>query len=229
MILATGGTSKSTIYDTLDTVNTASIMAMQPDRSRKGGTTGNSSLDFATVASSVDDVDNFGLCLLRSHCAPICILLNEAKKKLITNDRHVNLGALQPRTSFCQGSRSPRRRGGTTPNSFRLGKCSSRRSGGPTKSSFRPGNCSPWGSGGATPSARASVTVARVAALLAELVSIQKNTTCEGQTDGNLTPSDRLPEEGAQYNCIPRFDQPPVTNRKLASSRLFPLLATGHA
>lgn len=101
-------TSALPIYSKTATPNTTPVMMMPEPRYLQSSSSRGWPSDYATVPSSIDNVDYCCLCRARSHCTSTSPLLTDATCKLIIKQRHNNLRKLSPRNFYRPGSRSPR-------------------------------------------------------------------------------------------------------------------------
>lgn len=104
-------------------------MVMERTRNLKGPSSEKPSSDYASIATSSDNVEYCRLYLARSHREYTCPLHNEATQNLIISHRRVKLVDLPPRNLTRPASRSRRCSGGATPNTYCPGKRSRKRSG----------------------------------------------------------------------------------------------------
>lgn len=173
MILDTDETSGLPICGASGTQNTAHVIVMQRSNHRKCSRYISSSRCSATISSSTDNVKFCHLCLGLLHWASKCLLLIEATRNLIINQRPIHLPIIPPRSSYRPGNRVSRRIDGATRNTYCSGNRVQRRSAGTHHNSYRFRNRSQNLSGDETPSTWPSVTVTLGATPPAKPASIQ--------------------------------------------------------
>lgn len=112
MYLETIGASRSLIYRLSQPPESTPLIMMLHFRHHEGSISSSSSIHYAIVASSVENVEYCRLYLARSHCTLTCPLWSNATHDLIINRKHGNLTILLPKNPYCRVAEGQ----GTVPN-----------------------------------------------------------------------------------------------------------------
>lgn len=152
-------------------LDTAPVMFKKEIRNLEFPSLGSPSLDFASIASFVDNDEYCCLCLASSEPSWTCPLLNERMKSNIVSYRNVNYATFAARNSTRLWNFGLTRSDGINLNTFYPGKRSPKYNGRTAPSSYRPGTCTTWSSGVASSSTNSAATVKCPAAATAQPAS----------------------------------------------------------